>query len=144
MRLHSKGRGIPRAARKAFFMSRILVVDDSEDICHALARLLRRCGHDVDAAFDGAAALASARTGVPELIILDIMMPKMDGLEVLTRLKADGKTADVPVVMFSACQDAETVRRALDSGATDFWLKASFNFNELHERVRTLMRQRPA
>jgi DNA-binding response OmpR family regulator len=122
-------------------MSRILVVDDSEDICHALARLLRRCGHDVDAAFDGAAALASVRSAAPELIILDIMMPRMDGLEVLTRLKADGATANVPVVMFSACQDAETMKRALDSGAIAFWLKASFNFNELRERVRTLMKQ---
>jgi DNA-binding response OmpR family regulator len=52
--------------------------------------------------------------------------------------------AAVPVVMFSACQDAETVSRALESGAIDFWRKASFNFNELPERVRTLMNQRPA
>jgi DNA-binding response OmpR family regulator len=125
-------------------MGRILVVDDSEDICHALARLLRRCGHDVDAAFGGAEALATARAETPELIILDIMMPQMDGLEVLTRLKADESTAGVPVVMFSACQDAETVGRAMESGAIDFWRKASFNFNELPDRVRMLIEQRPA
>ena len=126
------------------FMGRILVVDDSEDICHALARLLRQAGHDVDAAYDGVAALESARAGSPELIILDIMMPKMDGLEVLSRLKADDATAAVPVVMFSAVQDAETVGRALQNGAIDFWLKASFNFSELRDRVRTLMKQTPA
>ena len=125
-------------------MGRILVVDDSEDICHALARLLRRCGHDVDAAFGGAEAIATARAETPELIILDIMMPQMDGLEVLTRLKADDATAAVPVVMFSACQDAETVSRAMESGAIDVWLKASFNFNELPDRVRSLIEQRPA
>ena len=120
-------------------MSRILVVDDNADLCQAMTRLLRNLGHEVEAAYDGEAALAAASAQRPDLIILDVMMPKLDGFDVLARLKADETFAAVPVVMFSARQDAEARRTALQRGAADYWLKGAFNFNELAQRTAALV-----
>lgn len=116
-------------------MSSILVVDDNDDICRALSRLLRNLGHDTECAADGDAAIGFLRRQPFDLIILDIMMPAMDGLEVLARIKADPTTAPVPVVMYSAIQDPQVERVARARGAVDFWLKATFDFSQLADRV---------
>ncbi len=120
-------------------MSRILVVDDNADLCLALMRLLRKLGHEVESAYDGEAALAAVWSRPPDLVILDVMMPKLDGLDVLARIKDSAAFAAVPVVMFSARQDPEVKRLALARGAADFWLKAAFDFNELGERTAALV-----
>lgn len=120
-------------------MSRILVVDDNADLCLAMTRLLRRLGYEVEAAYDGEEALAAVCARTPDLIILDVMMPKLDGFDVLTRLKADEAFAAVPVVMFSARQDVEAKETALQRGAADYWLKGAFNFNELGRRTAALV-----
>jgi CheY-like chemotaxis protein len=125
-------------------MSRILIVDDNEDICLALARLLRRLGYEVVIAPDGDAALAALRERPIDLTILDIMMPKMDGLEVLHRVKADPATAHIPVVVCSAVQDPEAERAARAGGAADFWLKATFDFTQLADRVTAQLAARGA
>jgi CheY-like chemotaxis protein len=116
-------------------MGSILLVDDNEDICMALSRLLRKLDYDVECACDGDAALAVLSKRPFHLIILDIMMPRMDGLEVLARVKRNPATAHIPVVMCSAVQDPEVERIAQAHGAAEFWLKASFDFNQLADRV---------
>lgn len=122
-------------------MSRILVVDDNADICLAMMRLLRSLGYEVESAYDGEAALAAVRARRPDLVILDVMMPKLDGFDVLARIKSDAARADVPVVMFSARQDPEAKQAAIQRGAADFWLKGAFDFNELGPRTAALMAQ---
>lgn len=119
-------------------MSRILVVDDNLDAARALMRLTQRMGHDVECAYDGAQALAAVRASPPDLVILDVMMPQMDGLAVLERIKGDTATAGVTVVMFSAARDTETIQLARRRGAADFWLKGSFDFSELGPRIAML------
>lgn len=102
-------------------------------------RLVQRLGHDAECAGGGALALASVGASPPDLVILDVMMPQMDGLEVLARIKEKDATSDVPVVMFSAARDAQTIRLAHRQGAADFWLKGSFDFSELGPRIAALL-----
>ena len=122
-----------------FEMNRILVVDDNADMCLAMTRLLRKFGYEVESAYDGEAALEAVSARPPDLVILDVMMPKLDGFQVLTRMKSDAAAADVPVVMFSARQDAEAKQTALSKGAADYWLKGAFDFNELRQRTAALI-----
>jgi PleD family two-component response regulator len=80
-------------------------------------------------------ALAYLRTHVPRLVILDVMMPGIDGMEVLRLMREDRRTANVPVVMYSAISDPEYVRFAKSRGATDFWIKSQIDFAKLHDLV---------
>jgi two-component system response regulator ResD len=93
-------------------MSRILVVDDDEVLVKTLVAIFRRAGHTVLAALDGESGLACARAGAPDLIILDVMMPEMDGLEVCLRLRRDPQTRPIPVLMFTALDEPELRARA--------------------------------
>ena len=116
-------------------MAKILVVDDNAVVARVLARLLQQKGHHALVAGDGPAALGVAREQSPDLILLDMMMPDMDGLEVLRRLKADPNTASPPVILFSAVDDPKVVNTAPNLGASEYWVKASFNFDDLPRRL---------
>jgi len=120
-------------------MAAILVVDDNYDLARPLTMLLRQMGHEGHAVASGEAALAFVRDRLPDLIILDAMMPQMDGMEVLRRLKDDPNTARVPVVMFSAIADREFQAHAISKGAQDFWVKASIGFDQIKDRVNGLL-----
>ncbi|MGH2390929.1 MAG: response regulator, partial [Chloroflexota bacterium] len=105
-------------------MAVILVVDDNLDNLYVLERLLRAQGHVVGEAPDGPAALAMAAANPPDLILLDLMMPGMDGFAVLERLKADPALRDIPVIMLTASDhDPSLIARALSLGANDYTYK---------------------
>lgn len=93
-------------------MSRILLVDDDEVLVKTLAAIFRRSGHTVLTALDGESGLACARAGDPDLIILDVMMPEMDGLEVCRLLRNDPHTSGIPVLMFTALDEPNMRARA--------------------------------
>ncbi|HEY7466118.1 MAG TPA: response regulator transcription factor [Dehalococcoidia bacterium] len=117
---------------------RILVVDDDSRIAAAVRRALVYEGYAVDVAGDGRAALDSAATLPPDVVVLDVMLPDIDGMEVCRRLRADG---DVPILMLTA-RDGVTDRvRGLDTGADDYLVKP-FAHEELLARVRALLRRR--
>jgi CheY-like chemotaxis protein len=120
-------------------MARILVVDDNRDVCNSLMRILKHLGYEARCAISGPEALAAIQEQVPDLVILDVMMPGMDGLEVLQQLKQNQRTQAVPVVMFSAMTDDQSRSRAMRGGATDYWVKAAINFDELGDRVNKLL-----
>src|SRR5215212_6851483 len=120
-------------------MGRILVVDDEPQACAMMARLLRHFGHESVCRNGGQAALDYLGDSAVDLVILDVMMPGMDGMQVLTRVRAEPRTASVPVVMFSAVADKGFIEDALRRGANDYWVKASFNFTELKDRLEKLM-----
>ena len=103
--------------------SRILVIEDSEDIRYLLDGLLK-AHYDVLLAASGDAGLALAGSVQrPDIILLDVMMPDMDGYEVLRRLGADARTADIPVIFLTALGSVEAEHRGLDLGATDYVAK---------------------
>jgi two-component system response regulator MprA len=117
---------------------RILVIDDDEAITTALRRALAFEGYSVDVAFDGEEGLRKVRDAAPDLIILDILMPGIDGFEVCRRLRAGD---DTPILMLTARDDVADRVRGLDAGADDYLVKP-FAPDELLARVRALLRRR--
>ena len=103
--------------------ARVLVVDDDEANRESLSRRLRRRGYDVDVAVDGPSALAAVEAGDFDLILLDVMMPGISGLEVLTRLRRTRPPTDLPVIMATARDASEDVVEALNLGANDYVTK---------------------
>jgi len=121
------------------FKPLILVVDDEERDLALLEVLLEREGYRTRRALDGKAALAAAEAEPPDVILLDIMMPGMDGCEVARALKAGAVTKAVPIVIITALNDRESCLRGLEAGAEEFVTKP-VNLNELRIRVRNLLR----
>ena len=119
--------------------ARILVVDDEERNRKLLVAMLEAEGYAAVEAADGEQALELARQNPPDLILLDIMMPGMDGFEVVRALKATAATRAVPVVMVTALDDHASRLRALEAGAEEFVSKP-LNRSELRIRVRNLLR----
>ena len=103
--------------------AQVLVVDDIEDNRELLRRRLEKQGHVVRCAEDGKKALAMVEAEAPDLILLDIMMPEMDGFAVLDRLKGDRATRDIPVIVISALDDTASAVRCIENGAEDFLSK---------------------
>ena len=118
---------------------RVLLVEDDAEIADVLRRTLRQEGHEVRSAADGVAALEVAEDFVPDLVILDLGLPKLDGVEVCRRLRAE---SDVPILILTARTDLDDRVDGLDSGADDYLVKP-FERQELLARMRALMRRRP-
>ncbi|MGE0456223.1 MAG: response regulator [Vicinamibacteria bacterium] len=109
---------------------KILVVDDEDDILHFLELVLREKGFEVLVASSGQEALTRAQIERPDLVLLDIMMPQMDGWEVLKLLRVDEETAHIPVAMLSARTEAKDRVQGLQEGAVDYICKP-FSLQEL-------------
>jgi DNA-binding response OmpR family regulator len=104
-------------------VKRITVVDDDKDICRIVQHRLTSMGMDVDAYFDGKSGLAAIVANPPDLSIIDVMMPGMDGLELTRAIRANEKTRDLPVVIFSALVRPEDRAAGLDVGADHYVIK---------------------
>ncbi|OIP69029.1 MAG: GGDEF domain-containing response regulator [Oscillatoriales cyanobacterium CG2_30_40_61] len=121
----------------------ILIVDDTPDNLHLLSRMLTRQGYNVRKALSGPMALTAAKTVAPDLILLDIMMPEMDGYEVCQHLKADAKTAEIPIIFLSALDDVLDKVKGFEVGAVDYITKP-FQFEEVLIRVQNQLALRAA
>ena len=118
---------------------RVLVVDDDPDMSAYLAQLLGRIGMQAEIANDGNEALAKVKASHPDLILCDVMMPGPSGFEVCQRLKADEKTALIPIVLVTALEDQQSRIRGIEAGADDF-LSKPVKREELIARAKTLRR----
>ena len=119
---------------------RVLVVEDDRDIAEALQRSLRMEGYEVRVSFDGVAALDEVRAFVPDLLILDLGLPRLDGTEVARRLREAGE--EVPILILTARDALDSRVEGLDLGADDYLVKP-FERRELLARMRALLRRRP-
>src|ERR1700712_4341448 len=122
-------------------MSNILIVEDEVRISTFVEKGLRAAGYACSVSADGAEALALARTGQFDLILLDIGLPTLDGYEILRRFRVDDQTT--PVIMLTARNAVEDTVVSLDSGANDYLAKP-YKFDELLARIRIRIRDRPA
>jgi two-component system cell cycle response regulator len=120
-------------------MTRILVVDDHEDNVELLRARLEARGYEVEAAMDGQEALDKVRASPPDLMLLDVMMPRLDGMEVTRQIKGDSSLPFIPIIMQTALETTEDKVEGLDAGADDYITKP-INFAELEARVKSLLR----
>ncbi|PLX42214.1 MAG: hypothetical protein C0609_10310 [Deltaproteobacteria bacterium] len=120
---------------------KVLVVDDNRENVEILSDRLGSMGYEVGTAFDGVEAIESITAEPPDAVVLDIIMPKMDGFEVLSRMKADPATEAIPVIMLTSRNETPDKVKGLDTGADDYVTKP-FNPKELAARIKALIRRR--
>lgn len=118
---------------------RILLVEDDRFLRRACETSLRQRGFTVIAAPDGEEGLRLARAEHPDLILLDLLMPKLSGVEVLRALKTDVGTKAIPVLILSNSSREQDVSEVISLGAVDYWVKANLSLKELGERVARLL-----
>jgi DNA-binding response OmpR family regulator len=116
----------------------ILVADDDPDIRSLVALRLERSGYDVVAAGDGEQALATALERAPDVALLDVMMPKLDGYEVTQRLRELEATRHLPIILLTARVQETDIARGVEAGADDY-VKKPFSTNELRDRVQAVL-----
>ena len=119
----------------------VLVADDDHDILTLVSFRLERAGYDVVAARDGEEALRLALERIPDLAVLDVMMPKLDGYEVTARLRQNGATRRMPVILLTARVQEADIARGFEAGADDY-VKKPFSPQELKARVQAVLGRR--
>jgi len=121
--------------------SKILIADDNHQNCELLDAYLADEGYQIEMVYDGQQALDAVARFQPDLILLDIMMPKVSGYEICERLKANPKTRDIAIIMITALAEMGDIEKAVNAGANDFLTKP-VNKLELTTRVKTLLQNR--
>ena len=118
---------------------KILIIEDEATLQKALNEVLSKENYEVVTSLDGAKGLELAREENPDLILLDIILPKMDGFEVLKKLKENEKTSAVPVIILTNLSDISDIQKALDLGATTYLIKADFHLEDVLKKVREVL-----
>jgi two-component system phosphate regulon response regulator PhoB len=134
---------LPMVKSRVQTRERVLVVDDEEDLLELVNYNLSKEGYRVNCVGTGEEALAEARKTMPDLIVLDLLLPSVDGLEVCRLLKSDHKTQHIPVIMLTAKSDEADVVAGLELGADDYLTKP-FSPRVLLARIKALLRRKPA
>lgn len=119
---------------------RILIVEDDSFLAGIYASKFQSEGFDVMLASDGEAGLATATKEIPDLVLLDILLPKMDGFEVLEKLKSQEATKNIPVILLTNLGQKEDIDKGLKLGASDYLIKAHFMPHETVEKVKKVLK----
>lgn len=117
-------------------MKKILFIEDETALQEAFKGMLVPEGYEIVTAIDGESGLRLASTEKPDLILLDLMLPKIHGLDVLKTLKADAATRDIPVIILTNLDKTENVESALEFGATTYLVKANYGLDEVVQKVK--------
>ena len=117
-------------------MKKILFVEDEQALQRTMTEALIDYGYRTVAALNGEDGLRLARSEKPDLILLDLILPKKDGFAVLSELKADEETKSIPVIVLTNLEGAADVDRALELGATTYLVKANYNLNDVLQKVK--------
>jgi len=119
----------------------VLIVEDDEVILRALYLALHEEHFTIATATDGESGLTMTQRMKPDLVLLDLIMPKMDGFTYLKYLKADPKIAKTPVIVLSNLGDQESIQKAKDLGAADYFVKSDTDLSDLSKKVRKFLKQ---
>lgn len=120
-------------------MTKILAAEDDKLISNSLCDALKQNGYEAVAAYDGEEAIAKAKSEKPDLMLLDIMMPKLDGISVLWEMKANPETAKIPVVVLTNIGDVETISKIVEAGAVDYLLKSDQSVDDIIQKVKDVL-----
>jgi adenylate cyclase len=120
-------------------MTKILAAEDDKLISTSLCDALTAAGFEPTPAYDGEEAVAKAKEVLPDLILLDIMMPKLDGISVLWELKANPATAAIPVVVLTNIGDVETISKIVEAGAVDYLLKSEQSVGDIIQKIKDVL-----
>ncbi len=120
---------------------KILLVEDEPTLQKTLSLALNQEGYEVKNALDGEIGLKTAKEEKPDLILLDLILPKMDGFEVLNELKKDSTTKDIPIIVLTNLESAQDIEKALSLGATTYLVKANYDLNDVIEKVKNTLAQ---
>jgi DNA-binding response OmpR family regulator len=120
-------------------MKKILLVEDDQLIFSILSRELMAAGFEVENAYDGDQAVLKISAGKPDLILLDILLPRKDGFEVLKEVKANPDVANIPVVILSNLGQPDDIKKGKDLGAIDYLVKVEFEPKQIIAKVRQLV-----
>jgi two-component system, OmpR family, alkaline phosphatase synthesis response regulator PhoP len=120
----------------------ILLAEDDRILRKAGEVSLKKKGYDVIPAVDGEDAMVKAREHKPDLVLLDVMMPRMHGFAVLEALKGDPNLRDVPVIMLTNLEQAADIKRAIDGGAHSYLVKSNMNLDELAGKIAAALKDR--
>ena len=119
---------------------KILFVEDEPNLQKAVGEILKQEGYVVFGALDGAEGLEIAKKEKPDLILLDLILPKKDGFEVLKELKADEKMKDIPVIILTNLEGTGDVEKALDLGATTYLVKANYELEDILTKIKEFLK----
>lgn len=117
-------------------MKKILFIEDESALQKTFGDLLKREGYEMISALDGEEGLKMAKEGSPDLILLDLILPKIHGFNVLKRLKEDEQTKEIPVVVLTNLEGIKDVNKAIELGATTYLVKASYSLDEVIAKIR--------
>ena len=120
-------------------MTKILAAEDDKLISGSLCEALKSAGYEPTPAYDGEEAVQKAKELLPDLVLLDIMMPKLDGISVLWELKANPATAKIPVVVLTNIGDVETISKIVEAGAVDYLLKSDQSVDDIIQKVKDVL-----
>jgi len=120
-------------------MTKILVAEDDKLISNSLCDALKANGFETIPAYDGEEAVAKAKAEKPDLALLDILMPKMDGISVLWELRANPSTAKTPVIVLTNLGDMETISKIVEAGAVDYLLKSDQSMDDVVKKVKEVL-----
>ena len=114
----------------------ILIIEDDRSLQSALVEVISQEGFEAISAFDGEEGLRKIAENKPDLILLDIILPKKDGYELLEDIKKDEKIRDIPVLILTNLEEADNVQKALDLGATTFMVKSDFSLKDIVQKIK--------
>ncbi len=139
-----KGAGLVRAvsnsiAKKSYMAKKILIVEDDAVLQKVLTEYLTSEGFEISSALDGETGLQMSKTINPDLILLDIILPKKDGYEVLKEVKSDSKTKDIPIILLTNLDSISDVEKALELGATTYLVKADYKLEEVASKIKEIL-----
>ena len=120
-------------------MTKILAAEDDKLISGSLCEALKSAGYEPTPAYDGEEAVQKAKELLPDLVLLDIMMPKLDGISVLWEFKANPVTAKIPVVVLTNIGDVETISKIVEAGAVDYLLKSDQSVDDIIQKVKDVL-----
>jgi len=119
---------------------KILVVEDDRSLQGAMVEMLSQEGYEAVSAFDGEEGLAKLSQEKPDLVLLDIILPKKDGFEFLSQVKSDPETKEIPVLILTNLEEVDKVQKAVDLGATTFMIKSDYSMKEVIEKVKETLK----